>query len=64
MKRIWVIYFSPETNLFPQNKEPNLIGLLCHLKFKYHAEKYAAIQKFRIHDFDKIWMKWEAIFEI
>ena len=47
-----------------QNKEPSLVGLLCHLKFKYHVEKYAAIQKFRIHDFDKIWMKWEAIFEI
>ena len=22
-----------------QNKEPSLIGLVCHLKFKYHAEK-------------------------
>ena len=47
-----------------QNKEPNFIALLCHLKFKYRVEKYAAIQKFRIRDFDKIWMKWEAIFEI
>jgi hypothetical protein len=47
-----------------QNKEPSLVGLLCHLKFKYHVEKYAAIQKFRIHTFEKIWMKWENIFEI
>ena len=36
-----------------QNKEPSLVGLLCHLMFKYHVEKYAAIQKFRIHKFEK-----------
>ena len=26
-----------------QSKEPNLIGLLCHLKLKYLSDKYAAI---------------------
>jgi hypothetical protein len=40
-----------------QNKEPDLVGLLCHshLKFEYRVEKYAAIQKFEIYNFDKMW---------
>ena len=46
-----------------QNKEPDLVGLLCHLKFKYQVEKYAAIQKFDIYNFDKMWIKWANIFE-
>ena len=46
-----------------QNKEPNLVGLLCHLKLKYHVEKYAAIQKFKMHNFDKSWVMWKNIFD-
>ena len=46
-----------------QSKEPNLVGLLCHLKLKYHVEKYAAIQKFKMHNFDKSWVMWKNIFD-
>jgi hypothetical protein len=46
-----------------QDREPDLVGLLCHLKFKYHVKKYAAIQNLEIYNFDKMWIKWATIFE-
>ena len=32
-----------------------LIGFLCHFKVKFNVEKYAAIQSFKLHKFEKEW---------
>ena len=36
-------------------KLPTLIGFLCHFKVKFNVEKYAAIQSFKLHNFEKEW---------
>ena len=36
-------------------KLPTLIGFLCHFKVKFNVEKYAAIQSYKLHNFEKEW---------
>lgn len=46
-----------------QNKVPNFIGLMYHLKFKHEIEKSIFIQNFEISEFEKLWSSWVLIFD-
>lgn len=46
-----------------QNKMPNFLGLLSHLRIKYHVEKYAAIQNQKLRNFEKLWLTWKNILD-
>lgn len=35
------------------NKVPTLVGFLGHLKVKFNVERYAAMQSFKVHKFEK-----------
>lgn len=45
------------------NKVPTLNGFLCHLKMKFKVERYAAIQSFNVHKFEKQWDIWKDILD-
>lgn len=46
-----------------QNKMPNFLGLLSHLRIKYHVERYAAIQNQKLRNFEKLWLTWKNILD-
>ena len=46
-----------------QNKVPNFIGLMYHLKFKHEIEKSIFIRNFEISEFEKLWSSWVVIFD-
>ena len=57
-KAINYIILSMKQYLFSSlmlKKVPTLIGFLCHFKVKFNVEKYAAIQSFKLHKFEKEW---------
>lgn len=45
------------------NKVPTLVGFLGHLKVKFSVERYAAMQSFKVHKFEKKWDIWKYIFD-